>query len=86
LWHGRVSDGAVSLPAPVRNWAFNGDWGLDAGDEDGMPDYYLAQVEWQLSVTGLKTAYIAVLIAGNDFRIYKIHHDPVLEGRCGGGT
>jgi putative phage-type endonuclease len=56
-----------------------GEWDRDAGDEDGVPDYYLAQVAWQLSVTELETAWVAVLIAGNDFRVYKIRRDLELE-------
>lgn len=57
----------------------SGEWDRDASDEDGVPDYYVAQVQWQLSTLALETAYIAVLIAGNDFRVYRIEHDPVLE-------
>jgi predicted phage-related endonuclease len=61
---------------------YAGDWDRpegEFGDEDQIPDYYWVQVEWQMSVMQLETAWIAVLIAGNDFRVYKIHHDPVLE-------
>lgn len=57
----------------------SGEWDRDAGNEDGVPDYYVAQVEWQMSTLEIETAYIAVLIAGNDFRVYRINHDPVLE-------
>jgi predicted phage-related endonuclease len=57
----------------------SGEWSRDSGDEDGVPDHYLAQVQWQLSVTELETAYIAVLIGGTEFLIYKIQHDPELE-------
>lgn len=56
-----------------------GDWDRDADGEDGVPEYYVAQVEWQMSVCELDLAYIAVLIAGNDFRIYEVPHDPVRE-------
>jgi putative phage-type endonuclease len=57
----------------------SGEWSRDSGDEDGVPDHYLAQIQWQLSVTELETAYIAVLIGGTEFLIYKIQHDPELE-------
>ena len=57
----------------------SGEWDRDASDEDGVPDYYAAQVQWQLSTLELEVGYIAVLIAGNDFRVYRIEHDPVLE-------
>ena len=56
-----------------------GEWDRDAEDEDGVPEHYWAQVEWQMSTLELDTAYIAVLIAGNDFRYYKIRHDPEFE-------
>lgn len=57
----------------------SGAWDRDVTNEDGVPEYYLAQVEWQMSVCELSLAYIAVLIAGNDYRVYAIEHDPVLE-------
>jgi putative phage-type endonuclease len=56
-----------------------GEWDREAGNEDGVPEYYVAQVAWQMSVCELDLAYIAVLIGGNDFRVYKIARDPVLE-------
>lgn len=56
-----------------------GEWSKDDGDQDGVPEYYQAQVQWQLSTCELRLAYVAVLIAGNDFRVYEIHHDPDFE-------
>lgn len=56
-----------------------GEWDRESDNEDGVPEHYVAQVQWQMTTCELYTAYIAVLIAGNDFRIYEIHHDPVLE-------
>lgn len=43
--------------------------------EDGVPDYYLAQVNHYLAVTGYDYAYVAVLIAGQEYREYKIERD-----------
>lgn len=43
--------------------------------EDGVPDYYLAQVNHYLAVTGFSFAYVAVLIAGQEYREYKIERD-----------
>lgn len=54
-------------------------WDRNATNEDGVPEDYVAQVQWQMTVTGMKLAFIAVLIGGSDFRIYRIEHDPVLE-------
>lgn len=43
--------------------------------EDGVPDYYLAQVNHYLAVTGYQFAYVAVLIAGQEYREYRIERD-----------
>lgn len=43
--------------------------------DDGVPAYYLAQVNHYLAVTGFKTAYVAVLIGGQEYREYKIGRD-----------
>lgn len=43
--------------------------------DDGVPDYYLAQVNHYLAVTGYQYAYVAVLIAGQEYREYKIERD-----------
>lgn len=52
------------------------DWG-DAGT-DSVPDSYLCQCQWYLGVTGCQTAELAVLIGGQDYRIYTIARDPEL--------
>lgn len=55
-----------------------------AGDDWGplgssiIPDSYAAQVMHYMSITGADFADVAVLIAGNDFRIYKIKRDQEL--------
>lgn len=43
--------------------------------DDGVPAYYLAQVNHYLAVTGYEYAYVAVLIAGQEYREYKIERD-----------
>ena len=51
-----------------------------------IPDYYTTQVQWYLGVTGFPYAYVAVLIGGQDFRIYRIESDneliDLLVERC----
>lgn len=44
------------------------------GDPEGheIPVYYETQVQWYLGITGLPIAYVAVLIAGQDFRVYSV--------------
>ena len=52
-------------------------WGEVGTDE--IPDYYMTQVQHYLAVTGVKTADVAVLIGGNDFRIYTVEADEELQ-------
>jgi putative phage-type endonuclease len=42
---------------------------------DGVPEYVQLQVQHQLAVTGKQAADVAVLIAGNDFKTYRIERD-----------
>lgn len=43
--------------------------------QDGVPDYYQCQVQHQLAITGKQVADVAVLICGQEFRIYRIERD-----------
>ena len=55
------------------------DWG-DLGTTD-IPEYYLAQVYHYMAVTEAEFADVAVLINGNDFRIYHIPRDEeIIDG------
>ena len=40
-----------------------------------IPLEYLAQIQWYMGITGCKVAYVAVLIGGQDFRIYRVERD-----------
>ena len=51
-------------------------WGETGSDE--VPDWYLLQVQHYLSVTGYEGADIAVLIGGQELRIYHIERDDEL--------
>lgn len=46
---------------------------------EGVPAYYQTQVQHYLCVTGVKKAYVAVLIGGNAFRIYEVDADPEIQ-------
>lgn len=41
-----------------------------------IPLYYETQVQWYMAVTAAKLCYVAVLIGGQDFRIYAVDRDP----------
>lgn len=42
---------------------------------DDVPDYYRAQVEWQMEVLDVEVAHVAALLGGREFRLYEIHRD-----------
>lgn len=50
--------------------------GRDASAWAPIPDYYKAQVQWQMHVTGIHKAYFAVLINGCDYFERFMEYDP----------
>src|SRR5262245_53083474 len=52
-------------------------WGKSGSDE--VPHHYLIQVQHYLAITGFAVADVAVLISGNDFRIYEVPADRELQ-------
>lgn len=42
---------------------------------DGVPVYYLTQIQWYMGILGLTRAHVAVLIAGSDYREYVVEFD-----------
>lgn len=50
------------------------EWGK-AGTAE-IPPYYNCQVQWYMDVLGLPLAHMAVLIGGNDYRVYEIPYSP----------
>lgn len=53
-------------------------WG-EAGDPAGIPDDVLAQVIWQMGVTGIRKARVGALL-GTDLRLYPVRWDDDLFG------
>lgn len=53
--------------------------GSSDSDWAPVPEYYKAQVQWQMHVTGIKKVYFAVLIHGHDYFEREIEYD---EGYC----
>ena len=51
-----------------------------------VPEYYKAQVQWQMHVTGIKKVYFAVLIHGHDYFEREMEYDPTyaqeMECKC----
>ncbi len=46
------------------------EWGPEGTDE--VPLGYFAQVQWEMAVSGMKRCDLAALVAGSDFRVYRI--------------
>jgi putative phage-type endonuclease len=53
----------------IKTARFPDDW------DNGVPLYYLTQVQWYLSCLGIQRAYVAVLIGGSDYREFEIEAD-----------
>jgi putative phage-type endonuclease len=51
-----------------------GSW-VEKAWSEAPPSYVQLQEQWEMLVTGLSRADVAVLIGGNDFRIYTVHRD-----------
>jgi putative phage-type endonuclease len=56
-----------------------GTW-VEKAWREAPPAYVQIQEQWELYVTGLERADIAVLIGGSDFRIYTVHRDDKMIG------
>lgn len=53
-------------------------WGDQGTDE--IPEAYLVQVQYQMLVLGIPLADVAVLIAGQDFRVYHVERNAAIAG------
>lgn len=73
----RWKDGKLTTDRILECKTANGfmakQWG-EAGT-DSVPDAYLIQCQWYMGVTGASACDLAVLIGGQDFRIYTILRD-----------
>jgi putative phage-type endonuclease len=56
---------------------FMGDYWSSLGG-DNIPEPYLLQCAYYAEILGVSKVYIAVLIGGNDFRVYHYDHNPAL--------
>lgn len=76
----RWKDGKLTTDRILECKTANGfaakQWG-EAGS-DQVPDSYLIQCQWYLGITGASVCDLAVLIGGQDFRIYTINRDDEL--------
>ena len=63
----------------IKTARFEDDWGRSGTGADGVPKYYLTQVQWYLATLGLQTATLAVLISGSDYRTYEVEADSMWQ-------
>lgn len=69
------------LECKTANARMSPEWGASqeaeilAGDvtsEHEIPIYYETQIQWYMAITGANICYVAVLIGGQDFRMYAV--------------
>ncbi|MCP4363337.1 MAG: hypothetical protein GY796_35505 [Chloroflexi bacterium] len=74
----RSIDGARKvLECKTAGQYMSADWGPAGTDQ--VPESYLVQVAWYMSILGYPHADLAVLIGGRDFRSYQFQRDFELE-------
>jgi len=71
-----VGDTDKGLECKTAGAFMRDQWGEDGSDQ--VPDHYLLQVQHYMAVTGKKLFDLAVLLGGQDFRIYTIPRDETL--------
>lgn len=71
---GITNDGRV---LEIKTARFPDGWGEAWTDQ--VPMAYLLQVQWYMLISGLPVADVAVLIGGNEFRIYTVPADSELQ-------
>jgi putative phage-type endonuclease len=65
----------VKAPSP-RTYE---DWADPEEVEDGIPDYYIPQVQWEMAATDTESALISTLIGGN-LRVYRMQRlQPLID-------
>lgn len=61
------------LECKTANSYSSNEWG-ESGTQV-IPEFYKAQVQWYMGITGAEFCDVAVLIGGRDFRMYEIKRD-----------
>ena len=73
-----VEDREYILECKTAGFMRAKEWGSEEYTED-IPSAYYAQVAWYAAICNVARVDIAVLIAGQDFRIYTYNKDPEFE-------
>lgn len=73
-WQGGGPDGiAEGELLECKTARYDDGWGDEGTDE--IPVHYRAQCLWYLDVFGYQVCHVAVLIAGSEYREYRVEHD-----------
>lgn len=71
---------SLGIPVDAKNIRWKDEhWG-DAWTSD-FPEYYKAQLQVQMMVTGAKFAHLAVMFSGQDFFVYTMEYDEDMAER-----
>lgn len=65
-------DGTLGV-IEVKTARFVDDWA------NGVPRYYMTQVQWYLNVLGLSEAYVVVLFSGSDYQEFEVKADKMWQ-------
>lgn len=70
----------LGIPVDAKNIRWKDEkWG-DAYTSD-FPDYYKAQLQVQMMVTGAKFAHLAAMFSGQDFFVYQMEYDDEMAAK-----
>lgn len=51
----------------------------DPHDPEGVPGYVHCQCQWQMTVKGWKECHVAVVLGGEEFKVFQLQHSEKLE-------
>jgi putative phage-type endonuclease len=69
--------GDVGVLVEAKSAAYDDEWGRPGTDE--IPAYYLAQVIWQMHISGIHTCHVPMIGPRLKFAEYVIHYEPYAE-------
>jgi putative phage-type endonuclease len=65
-------DGSYGI-LEIKTARYADDWA------DGVPQYYMTQVQWYLACFGFSEAYVGVLFSGSDYREFAVQAEPMWQ-------
>ncbi|WP_307814159.1 lambda-exonuclease family protein [Streptomyces sp. N35] len=65
--------GCIPSLLEIKTARYDDAWGAEGTDE--IPVHYRCQIMWQLDTLGLRTAHVALLVAGSEYHEYRVEYD-----------